>query len=145
MPGSRPAVMGGLQQPPRAHDEERPERERPQGAGPVEVARRREAVRDLAQARDVRQMAEVLGLIEPVPPEEAARRVESHEPRLQHQVLGYVLVEQGTDRSEEHTSELQSRPHLVCRLLLEKKKNGGVKITSTLDESLPATSPGVQR
>src|SRR3989442_6255477 len=27
-----------------------------------------------------------------------------------------------TARSEEHTSELQSRPHLVCRLLLEKKK-----------------------
>src|SRR5690625_2085611 len=27
-----------------------------------------------------------------------------------------------TDRSEEHTSELQSRGHLVCRLLLEKKK-----------------------
>src|SRR3989442_8629814 len=26
-------------------------------------------------------------------------------------------------RSEEHTSELQSRPHLVCRLLLEKKQN----------------------
>src|SRR2546429_4732038 len=29
----------------------------------------------------------------------------------------------GTIRSEEHTSELQSRLHLVCRLLLEKKKN----------------------
>src|SRR2546422_1957046 len=28
-------------------------------------------------------------------------------------------------RSEEHTSELQSRLHLVCRLLLEKKKNYG--------------------
>src|SRR3989442_2823681 len=28
-------------------------------------------------------------------------------------------------RSEEHTSELQSRPHLVCRLLLEKKKDVG--------------------
>src|SRR5690554_7180506 len=28
----------------------------------------------------------------------------------------------GFQRSEEHTSELQSRPHLVCRLLLEKKK-----------------------
>src|SRR5436305_3171947 len=28
----------------------------------------------------------------------------------------------GRRRSEEHTSELQSRPHLVCRLLLEKKK-----------------------
>src|SRR3989442_3124333 len=29
----------------------------------------------------------------------------------------------GCLRSEEHTSELQSRPHLVCRLLLEKKKH----------------------
>src|SRR5690554_7428027 len=31
-------------------------------------------------------------------------------------------VPQTPIRSEEHTSELQSRPHLVCRLLLEKKK-----------------------
>src|SRR2546429_2134050 len=31
-------------------------------------------------------------------------------------------LEFGADRSEEHTSELQSRLHLVCRLLLEKKK-----------------------
>src|SRR5690554_7245717 len=30
-------------------------------------------------------------------------------------------------RSEEHTSELQSRPHLVCRLLLEKKKKKSYK------------------
>src|SRR2546422_3892887 len=30
----------------------------------------------------------------------------------------------GPPRSEEHTSELQSRLHLVCRLLLEKKKKG---------------------
>src|SRR5690554_5553350 len=33
------------------------------------------------------------------------------------------LSEDTSLRSEEHTSELQSRPHLVCRLLLEKKKN----------------------
>src|SRR3712207_6957801 len=32
-----------------------------------------------------------------------------------------ILV--GADRSEEHTSELQSRQYFVCRLLLEKKKN----------------------
>src|SRR5690554_7615674 len=32
----------------------------------------------------------------------------------------------GPDRSEEHTSELQSRPHLVCRLLLEKKNNSAI-------------------
>src|SRR3989442_4012264 len=30
-------------------------------------------------------------------------------------------------RSEEHTSELQSRPHLVCRLLLEKKKTADIE------------------
>src|SRR2546429_6638633 len=30
-------------------------------------------------------------------------------------------------RSEEHTSELQSRLHLVCRLLLEKKKDGAIR------------------
>src|SRR5690554_7677986 len=34
----------------------------------------------------------------------------------------FVLVTGFGARSEEHTSELQSRPHLVCRLLLEKKK-----------------------
>src|SRR2546422_9926435 len=33
-----------------------------------------------------------------------------------------LQVSVGKDRSEEHTSELQSRLHLVCRLLLEKKK-----------------------
>src|SRR2546422_4621532 len=33
-------------------------------------------------------------------------------------------------RSEEHTSELQSRLHLVCRLLLEKKKKKSIDITS---------------
>src|SRR5439155_20556860 len=32
-------------------------------------------------------------------------------------------VHERKERSEEHTSELQSRGHLVCRLLLEKKKN----------------------
>src|SRR3989442_11748498 len=35
---------------------------------------------------------------------------------------GKVNSKEDVVRSEEHTSELQSRPHLVCRLLLEKKK-----------------------
>src|SRR5690554_7035808 len=39
-------------------------------------------------------------------------------------VLNLDEGERITTRSEEHTSELQSRPHLVCRLLLEKKKSG---------------------
>src|SRR5258708_27495134 len=36
-----------------------------------------------------------------------------------------VVVIPYPSRSEEHTSELQSPDHLVCRLLLEKKKKGG--------------------
>src|SRR3712207_8378809 len=36
------------------------------------------------------------------------------------------------ERSEEHTSELQSRQYLVCRLLLEKKKNTFTTIQPTL-------------
>src|SRR5690554_7304502 len=36
-------------------------------------------------------------------------------------------------RSEEHTSELQSRPHLVCRLLLEKKNKTKTKNTPPLN------------
>src|SRR5436305_10121812 len=44
-------------------------------------------------------------------------------------------------RSEEHTSELQSRPHLVCRLLLEKKKNGErLKKLSCCDKPLNCVS-----
>src|SRR2546422_6609428 len=38
-------------------------------------------------------------------------------------------------RSEEHTSELQSRLHLVCRLLLEKKKKNAKKVTHQKDST----------
>src|SRR2546429_4608118 len=37
--------------------------------------------------------------------------------------LGRCLIHRALLRSEEHTSELQSRLHLVCRLLLEKKED----------------------
>src|SRR3989442_9905020 len=40
-------------------------------------------------------------------------------------------------RSEEHTSELQSRPHLVCRLLLEKKKEIHLDETRRSDGDRP--------
>src|SRR2546422_4661584 len=46
-------------------------------------------------------------------------------------------------RSEEHTSELQSRLHLVCRLLLEKKKNrkkDTIRIQSRTVRRLPCRS-----
>src|SRR5215813_10395322 len=42
---------------------------------------------------------------------------------VHERALGAAVAERFQNlRSEEHTSELQSRPHLVCRLLLEKKK-----------------------
>src|SRR2546429_3127008 len=37
--------------------------------------------------------------------------------------VAFEILAHPRKRSEEHTSELQSRLHLVCRLLLEKKKN----------------------
>src|SRR2546429_4788966 len=43
-------------------------------------------------------------------------------------VYGMPDIE-GRGRSEEHTSELQSRLHLVCRLLLEKKKQHTLQLT----------------
>src|SRR3989449_1298778 len=51
---------------------------------------------------------------------------ELHEPAQGRQPAVLVVAEPRVlleERSEEHTSELQSRLHLVCRLLLEKKKN----------------------
>src|SRR2546422_1134211 len=43
-------------------------------------------------------------------------------------------------RSEEHTSELQSRLHLVCRLLLEKKKKGRANTTSHSETSCTSSA-----
>src|SRR3712207_8158313 len=40
------------------------------------------------------------------------------------------FVEYGRERSEEHTSELQSRQYLVCRLLLEKKNDISLHTTT---------------
>src|SRR2546422_4493055 len=53
-----------------------------------------------------------------VHPDELRRRM----PQAFHRITEHLQV-LFKARSEEHTSELQSRLHLVCRLLLEKKKN----------------------
>src|SRR5258708_20292177 len=52
------------------------------------------------------------------------------------------------DRSEEHTSELQSPDHLVCRLLLEKKKKNAISSMPggmTTSSATTASSPSVQK
>src|SRR3712207_7590679 len=61
-------------------------------------------------------------------------RYESSEPTVNAQTTPATTV---ASRSEEHTSELQSRQYLVCRLLLEKKKKP--KTTTYLRHS-PASS-----
>src|SRR5690606_41407432 len=55
-------------------------------------------------------------------------------PRPEHRATPGSFERATSARSEEHTSELQSRENLVCRLLLEKKNNGG-------KTSLPAVLP----
>src|SRR2546429_7061995 len=62
--------------------------------------------------------------------ERAGLVVQAHRRRTGHLRHDALTAEQASglargERSEEHTSELQSRLHLVCRLLLEKKKHQG--------------------
>src|SRR3989442_10021798 len=65
---------------------------------------------------EVLRMLREIGSIQKVP--EFIKRVKAGETKL----MGFGHRVYKNYRSEEHTSELQSRPHLVCRLLLEKKK-----------------------
>src|SRR2546422_6379192 len=62
-------------------------------------------------------------------------------PSVRRMSAGAISVRFGVVRSEEHTSELQSRLHLVCRLLLEKKKQqhvASVHVTrGTTDQLVP--------
>src|SRR3712207_8978045 len=66
--------------------------------------------RSLARARALRRLQEGGQL-----PTEGVASAEDH--------LDALLLHAAPERSEEHTSELQSRQYLVCRLLLEKKTN----------------------
>src|SRR5690554_7594382 len=71
-------------------------------------------------------------------------------PLALHPIFGAFLLEL---RSEEHTSELQSRPHLVCRLLLEKKKTNSpfyahrrvVLGQSVFSSNLVSTAPSIEQ
>src|SRR5438309_7357634 len=56
-------------------------------------------------------------------------------------VFSTLVNQDGKDRSEEHTSELQSQFHLVCRLLLEKKKDRCDR--SSADGRLASSDPAI--
>src|SRR5256886_4366388 len=100
-------------------------RERGQDAGDT-IRARRIAGRDLPDLADALELADVKG----VQADQLARALGDDVPRLAvaqapeglPRALGEQAGPRGTVRSEEHTSELQSQSNLVCRLLLEKKK-----------------------
>src|SRR2546425_5370844 len=85
--------------------------------------------------RRLRELPLPLGIVEGVLAVPEERLVGVHagavdpEDRLRHE---------GRERSEEHTSELQSLAYLVCRLLLEKKKKTNKSTTSTTLVAAPA-------
>src|SRR5438876_2437334 len=54
-----------------------------------------------------------------------------------HQAVKVKRRSPDANRSEEHTSELQSPVHLVCRLLLEKKKRILIDLTEFIKKPLP--------
>src|SRR3712207_8037356 len=60
---------------------------------------------------------------ERVDPAEVLDRLRLRVPHAEREAGAVVAGDDGAGRSEEHTSELQSRQYLVCRLLLEKKKH----------------------
>src|SRR3712207_8782965 len=70
----------------------------------------------------VRSVGGEAGKPDPVAAGAAGDRALHRRERLDHVVAGIAEHPVRAVRSEEHTSELQSRQYLVCRLLLEKKK-----------------------
>src|SRR2546427_7088859 len=61
----------------------------------------------------------------PISPARRRERARGFQPRP----AGASRLRPRPERSEEHTSELQSQSNLVCRLLLEKKKNNSIQTT----------------
>src|SRR5258708_30047301 len=67
--------------------------------------------------------------------------------RALHMVDGLLAHVRLKQRSEEHTSELQSPDHLVCRLLLEKKKDATTPLTILRRHGIEGrhSMPGITR
>src|SRR5256884_1151398 len=76
--------------------------------------------REFHQPRE--HAVQLLGVLEIVANDRRGVGVVDHELLEEGVRVPALRVDDVVDRSEEHTSELQSRLHLVCRLLLEKKK-----------------------
>src|SRR5947209_14719646 len=82
----------------------------------------------LFRSKKVRVFAKVLHLFFNVVPEAGTRPLEYRYTKALLLSVDHVVRKK---RSEEHTSELQSRQYLVCRLLLEKKKLNDYHLNSS--------------
>src|SRR2546430_9899057 len=72
-----------------------------------------------------------------------AAAIERRQPAQARRCRAREITVDDEHRSEEHTSELQSQSNLVCRLLLEKKKNKSVcAVSSTANSQRAPVSPG---
>src|SRR5690554_7780836 len=84
------------------------------------------ALAEIDVLTNLAERAENLRLVQPKLVKEPQVKIEQGRHLVIENLISDPFVANDThldhDRSEEHTSELQSRPHLVCRLLLEKKK-----------------------
>src|SRR3712207_7542577 len=99
----------------------RPPRSTPFPYPPLFRSRAEEAVAQVARAERVDEHAPLrVAQHEPVALGEPAADAEGAPAGFEQEGADGLLRE-GVNRSEEHTSELQSRQYLVCRLLLEKK------------------------
>src|SRR5690625_5482649 len=79
--------------------------------------------------------------LEEVTGEEALAWVSERNQRAEAELEAVADPAAPQGRSEEHTSELQSRGHLVCRLLLEKKKKLGRTSTQQSERSVTDRTP----
>src|SRR3989442_5759815 len=76
----------------------------------------------VARPRGLQRRDTLVALLWPELDHAHARNALSQAVHALRQALGHAALLARGERSEEHTSELQSRPHIVCRLLLAKKK-----------------------
>src|SRR5690554_1483177 len=87
-------------------------------AGELDLEAFNRLLTDRTRVLALSHVSNVLGTVNPV----ASLIAQAREQGVITVIDGAQAVPHFKPRSEEHTSELQSRPHLVCRLLLEKKK-----------------------
>src|SRR5690606_39951232 len=100
------------------------ERDRPAQLGERKRSRQRVLAPPLHPAENAGSVDEAALLVDGVPPEQEPRLLIGRDEPLTGELAAggsNVLEQPSENRSEEHTSELQSRENLVCRLLLEKK------------------------